>query len=66
MFDLVFILIIGGQWLILDTGDQPTSFEALADCEEVGAGVVEMLAQEQPDMEFTWICEEKGNDDDSS
>lgn len=63
MYELFFVLILGGQWIILDTGEAPTRFEVLADCEEVGAGVIELLAQEKPEIEFTWICEEeKGND----
>ena len=58
MFKLFFILIVAGQWYLLNTGDEPTIFESRADCEEVGAGVIEMLREEKPEIEFTWICEE--------
>lgn len=64
MFDLFFILILNGQWFVLDDLDVFT-FETRAECDEIGAQVVEELRLEIP-QQFTWMCEERGNDDNSS
>ncbi len=60
MFNLYFFVIFNGQYLPLDV--DVFSFEDIDTCNEWGREVSETQTAETP-YEFTWVCEEQGNDD---
>lgn len=62
MIELFIVLVVNGTFLVLGVDEVPT-FDTISECNKTGLAVVKLLRDDVPEMEFTWICEEKGNDD---